>query len=354
MNSQAFQFEDLPPGRRFGEAFLRSPDEPSRCSLIHLHGIHPLNFASSLTGGSTSLVPASVVRGRNTTPALGAPSGHKLASRICGGERPVFAGYCFPHYGHFITETLSRLWLPVSPQQAVILLASGRMSQSITTDNAFAALPAFVQQLLAAAGITCVHLLADPAHLPRGSCLVPWPLFQTRYSIHPEYTRLLSELGTRVKLARFQSGTMAETPSSAKRVYLARNKLRSGLRPLRNEERVMACFEQHGFSIIHPERLAFDDQIAILEQAEIIAGFAGSALHTVAFTSSPRQLICLSCEHTINSNFLLFSSARGDRSQALFLEASRYERGTGKTPEFAITASAVEFTAQYLEQLLPD
>ena len=80
--------------------------------------------------------------------------------------------------------------------------------------------------------------------------------------------------------------------SRARKIYLSREKLKDGFRPVVNERKISAEFERLGYTIIYPEKLDFISQLQIIESADIIAGFIGSAFHSILFTSKPKKLIC--------------------------------------------------------------
>jgi capsular polysaccharide biosynthesis protein len=48
-----------------------------------------------------------------------------------------------------------------------------------------------------------------------------------------------------------------------------------------NEAVVETALEAHGWTIVHPQKLPWVEQLKMLADCEHLAGFAGSALHTI-------------------------------------------------------------------------
>jgi capsular polysaccharide biosynthesis protein len=70
------------------------------------------------------------------------------------------------------------------------------------------------------------------------------------------------------------------------RIYLSR--VNVGGRKLANESSVERIFERFGFTVIHPETLRVETQIALVSNARLIAGPGGSGMFNLAFRGGPR------------------------------------------------------------------
>ena len=60
-----------------------------------------------------------------------------------------------------------------------------------------------------------------------------------------------------------------------------------------NERAVERAFAAEGFKIFHPERWKFEQQVAIFDRTEVLAGVEGSALHNSVFMKSGGQVISI-------------------------------------------------------------
>lgn len=54
-------------------------------------------------------------------------------------------------------------------------------------------------------------------------------------------------------------------------------------RPVINEQEVEEVFRSFGFEVLHPGEMSFEEQVSIYSQAEVLAGFSGSAMHNTIF-----------------------------------------------------------------------
>ena len=80
-------------------------------------------------------------------------------------------------------------------------------------------------------------------------------------------------------------------PVVAERVYLSRARLPELRQRIANEAAVEAAFEQHGFTIVHPQEVSIADQISMYANCRVLAGLSGSALHNVVFCRPKTLLI---------------------------------------------------------------
>lgn len=75
-----------------------------------------------------------------------------------------------------------------------------------------------------------------------------------------------------------------------KRIFISRADGGNGRRVL-NEEDVFNRFAQHGFEKYHLSQLSFLEQIALFNQAEIVAGVNGSGLTNIIFCNKNTQIV---------------------------------------------------------------
>ncbi len=168
--------------------------------------------------------------------------------------RYIFAGYLFPHYGHFLLESLANLWFfKQHPETPIIWLgvhnqpALNRMNES------------FIELY----GITNpIHILTEQTVVEE--LIVPEP----GYLIHTRYTN-----------EQVQALKLVDAPDvqKGKKIWLSRSKLSEGL--ILNEGQLEIILEKNGWMIYHPEEYPIPDQVDMLKDAEVIAGIEGSAFH---------------------------------------------------------------------------
>ena len=76
------------------------------------------------------------------------------------------------------------------------------------------------------------------------------------------------------------------------KVYVSRAKLPEHMRTY-GEEAVQRIFEKNGFHVIYPETLPLSQQVAIIGNARVLAGCAGTALHLALFMKPGGRVIQL-------------------------------------------------------------
>ena len=108
-------------------------------------------------------------------------------------------------------------------------------------------------------------------------------------------------------LHKYPIAAAARNPS---RIFCSRQDDR---RPCVNRDEVESLFVAHGFEVVFPEELPLPDQVAMFHQADVIAGYAGSALFTTLFSDRPKHLIVITPDTYGPSNEYMISAVRGHR-----------------------------------------
>jgi len=78
-------------------------------------------------------------------------------------------------------------------------------------------------------------------------------------------------------------------PSSHERLYVSRRNW-GGQRGIANEDDVEQVMKEAGFTVFHPQQHSLAEQAAILENARVVVGEDGSALHSLVFTRPGARL----------------------------------------------------------------
>lgn len=184
----------------------------------------------------------------------------------------IYGGVINPHYGHFLVETLSRAWLLRRRADLPVLWHAA---------NKRDVLPAWYREILAMLGIpeercrtvrrpTSVERIV----LPDAGCVIErW--------LDPQQARALAVF------------PFAEFPRRGRRVWLSRSRLPEGFARVEGEAEMEACLAEAGWTVIHPETLPVWQQLAAMAEAEEIAGFEGSAFHTLLLARDVRARVTL-------------------------------------------------------------
>jgi capsular polysaccharide biosynthesis protein len=217
-------------------------------------------------------------------------------------QRGVFYSFdsAFPsHFGHLMTETISRFW---GWQHAVKEHPDVR--PVITHQAGKPALPAWKAEVLRALGIPVDDILwVREGEAVRVDALVAaMPQLVNPHYVDPAIA------GTWAAIAAGVGDDPAPT-SGPEKIFLSRR--RQSQRTCSNAPQVEAFFEEQGYAIVLPEKLSFAEQVHLFRRAKVIAGFGGSALFNAMFNSEARILVLTSRSY-VAANEYLIASANGN------------------------------------------
>gem|GEM_PF-4586104 len=180
-------------------------------------------------------------------------------------SRAIFGGVIYDHYGHFVLESLSRLWLP-------ILFGRNDLKILFLVPEGFIA-PAYMQEIFFRLGLlhriefVRITTFVDQLIVPRSS---------VDYMIGA-YSELLAPFRKLSRNSKFRKVTPTQ-------FYVTRSNLNAALAI--PEEEVEEIFRSEGWDVISPEEFTIDDQISLFSNANRIAGLTGSGMHNLLFSKS--------------------------------------------------------------------
>jgi hypothetical protein len=193
----------------------------------------------------------------------------------------LYLGLLRPHFGHFLLESLSRIWylLKHKPDCNIVVHGNEDMSK----------LPPHVLYTLNLIDFDLDRVTAVTRPVLVDHLLIPESEFEIRWKARAVYGDTFHEIYERSKRLL----PVDNTPS---RIYLTRRQLKiktpgDRKKVVVNEEEVEQIFARRGFTIIAPEKLPFHQQIAFAAGAGQIAGMKGSALHMSLFCQRPHARV---------------------------------------------------------------
>lgn len=200
------------------------------------------------------------------------------------------------HFGHALTEQLSRLWAWSAAKQAepklkALLLSTGKRRE----------LFAFERALYAAAGIAPEDLVLADRGVRVSTLYGATPMFSQPDYVHADIADLWREVGERL------AEDAPDRPYPT-RFFCGR---RGRKRACKNSEEVEKLFAANGFEIVYPEDYPLAEQVRMFREAEAIGGYAGSALFTMAFSGAPKRVVVVSSEAYIAKNEYFMASVLG-------------------------------------------
>jgi hypothetical protein len=174
-------------------------------------------------------------------------------------ETAVFGGFLFEHYGHFMLESLGRLWAPPSAEAIPV----------VWLPSTGPALTAWQHEMLDLVGAPPHRVViggADGA-VSVGELLVADQGFEVRRYLHPWFSSYLARI---------------EAAPTGDKLWLSRTGLgdRAGVA---EEPEIEALVAAAGWRVEHLEQHSVRRQAEILAGASHVAGIEGSALHNLLF-----------------------------------------------------------------------
>ena len=213
-------------------------------------------------------------------------------------EPVLFLGEAHDHYGHFITDTLSRMWaLDQFDPDCKVLFAPDPKERLE---------PAHVRFVLDQLGLNRSRILRpqEPVLFERVYCPIPALQLSRIYQVFDE---------PHVRAAGALAAAGAQAPDQP--VYLTRSGLDSGLRKPGSEDELERRLAREGFAIVQPERLSVLEQMALFNSDHPVVGAFGSAMHTVLFRVRPGgQQLAILFPEKIPPRFMMVDAIKASRA----------------------------------------
>jgi len=207
-----------------------------------------------------------------TPPKMPTDVPNKLAGRH------LFAGQIWAHFGHFIAESMSRLWaldhLDDLPDSILFIPKRPAVAGPVR---------GFQKEFIELLGVKIpVQVISAATEVEE--LIVPGQGFG-----------LGAISGGTEKFRSYFANNFAldVKPEGAKKIYLSRSKLGGLEGGAVLEETLEANLANEGYEICHPQMHSLRDQVAMYRAAEHVVGLDGSAFHLFAFVARPQQKVAI-------------------------------------------------------------
>ena len=202
------------------------------------------------------------------------------------------------HFGHIMTEVVSRLWgWDQAKREMPELKGIMRLRRRDQRE------PVLERRLFTAYGIPEGDIVTvdRPVYLRSVTSATPMWHNHPPYYVHPDLAAVWRRLGA----------TLIDPDAvTHDRIFVSRGG-HLGHRACRNALEVERFFADRGFTVVHPERLDIGHQAAVFANASVIAGFGGSAMFNLMFAENVKTVILLSHEAYTARNEHLFTTLIG-------------------------------------------
>lgn len=271
------------------------PDQTGLVCAPFVPGQNPLDGTAGLWRETQYVVASGIWRYGHLAVGQGpAP----LAVQHCLHGRSFYLGPVLPHYGHCLTETLSRWW-PLTPSNLSTY-------DWFVTPTPAHQIPAYAWELLDIAGIReRVYCCEAATALEQVSVAAPAMTLQE--TVHTA-VRHLSQL-------------FASTPAPAAEsspLFISRRHigLDGQARAVLGEEWIEQALRDSGCTVIEPQTLSVHEQIQAFRRHQTIIGFAGSALHTSMLAGGGQRVLAYT-DRNVPPHFHMLDRALRIRSRYL-------------------------------------
>jgi capsular polysaccharide biosynthesis protein len=217
------------------------------------------------------------------------------------------------HYGHVLSEQMSRLWgweaAKARHPDLKVLLGKRPGASGVQS---------FEAAILDAVGVASadIMLVDGPVRVER--LVAATPMFSMPDYVSPRIAPIWNVIGLTV-------GAQADGRPLPKRFFCGRNKK---TRLCLNSDAVEEVFARAGFEILYPADLPFSSQVALFQQADVVAGYVGSALFTLCFCAEPKRVLMVAPEPYKGNNECLIAGVRGHEMDVFWSNANGPEQNS--------------------------
>ena len=195
-------------------------------------------------------------------------------------ETVIFGGILYAHFGHLITDSLTRLWwLAGHPDTSYkfCFLDTPSLAGGFKLYN-----------VLEAAGITRdrMEIITEPTQFDK--IIVP----QEALYLHTNYRDGVGEI--------YQYISSRVTAGTHKKIYLSTAMLGESHTSI-NESYYENFFRRRRYEIVYPEQLPFTEQVSLMAGAEEVVCTGGTLVHLCSFCKPGTRIIVLNrCREKVN------------------------------------------------------
>jgi hypothetical protein len=232
---------------------------------------------------------------------IGSPISTSFDARMAKNvfSEPLFyMGQFANHYGHFLVDTLCRLWAYRRSEKSVfkILYHGNDNASDFLNSNHY------MKTIFNSLGITEDSFIKFDEPTIISEVFVPEPAFEELSFVFAEFAQFFNMLGDLICPKKFNQ-VLSDKP-----IYLTKSNVKSGVSRFVNEGDFVELLLKSGIEVISPESLSLIEQINLFRTRSVVTGLVGSALHTSIFVPS-RNYLAVNYHDTVWSNQLLFDKA---------------------------------------------
>ena len=212
-------------------------------------------------------------------------------------ESYVYIGPIINHYGHFLTECISRLWYIIKNTQKDTLLLFHGNPNVFKVD--------YIKSFFDLLNIDRKRLIILDRPALLSNVVIPYPSMSNRAEIYQ-----IHKLSTQIAATNSLAGRKIQ--KTAQPLYLSRKSLGRRQRKNVNERELEKHLLDNKIRVIDPQTLDLNQQIYLFNKHKIIIGSIGSAHHNSLFSLNSKVHIYITAR--IETNYLMIDYINNNKS----------------------------------------
>ncbi|MDI6654034.1 glycosyltransferase 61 family protein [Gluconobacter japonicus] len=209
----------------------------------------------------------------------------------------IYIGRVNPHFGHFLINTLPRMWVLGSDEFSYRNIKIAFHSE-VSIDYLLSL--EFFSEIINLLKINVSDLIHINKNIVFKNVIIPESSLMEQTYVYTYYRKFCLSISKKI----LQDVDI----SNKKPGYYSKDKLKSGVGSFSNENEIVDIMSQNSIDIFRPETKSFREQIIWISTRSIIYGTAGSFLHSIIFSPCVPIVVALNPTSEINSNFELIDT----------------------------------------------
>lgn len=190
-------------------------------------------------------------------------------------EKVVYCGYLINHWGHFLVESVTRLWFPLESQEEVdhyvFYLDEGEQREIKGNFREFLELIGIWEK--------CVFINKPTTYR---EVIVPKNAFLFLHYSSDQYRKIFDTVASRIRI-----DPSWETP---KKLFFTRSSFAKGNNYDFGVEMLDSFFRNNGYAVLAPEKMTLSQLIHCVRSAEEIATISGTVHHNILFGNKGQKI----------------------------------------------------------------
>lgn len=201
-------------------------------------------------------------------------------------ERVVYCGYWVKHWGHFLVETVARLWYALESTGKLIFVTDEGKDLSISGNY---------KEFLELLGVyDRIEIVNKPTQFRE--VLVPQLGYKRCVYFSDQYRAVFARIADNVVTPEGWTGP--------DKIYLSRSRLKGASKKEIGHDMLDNYFSKNGYQVIHPQELSLSGLILLLKHCTECAAFSGTLPHNMLFAPDGSKLVIVE-RHALNNEIQL-------------------------------------------------